>query len=261
VLEHDSGNWLTFPYYNVLIKGGLWGHRAALCWPLLDDGLLQIAQFTRLLRLARAPEAREARNIASVNARGGALRALRLSYGRVWCYLIGRFGHAFAGIIRRVHVSDCKRPVAVNLHNCPTVSPAKVAHASRYRTKTTRMEQHPFLYVESVAHADVEVTGNHRNGFILRMIVSGDFVVRGQPNNIRPVRCSVTRKDGELGSCRNVRWGRPPFYLICIDRRLHFLCERQPAYGCDCSTARQEQRLTSTSICALQPPSNVNGSD
>jgi hypothetical protein len=64
----------------------------------------------------------------------------------------------------------------VNLHNCPTVSPAEVAHARRYRTKTTRMEQQPFLYVEFVAHADVEVTGNHRNGFILRMIVSGDFV-------------------------------------------------------------------------------------
>jgi hypothetical protein len=46
------------------------------------------------------------------------------------------------------------------------------------------------LHVEFVAHADVEVTRNHGDGFILRMIVSRDFVVRRhfQPNNIRLVR-------------------------------------------------------------------------
>jgi hypothetical protein len=65
----------------------------------------------------------------------------------------------------------------VNLHYCPTVSPAIVAHTRRHHTKTTGMEHRPFLHVEFVTHADVEVTRNHRDSFILRMIVSGDFVV------------------------------------------------------------------------------------
>ena len=58
---------------------------------------------------------------------------------RCWCCLIGGFGHAFARIIRRIDVGDRKRSVAVK-NNCPTVSPAVVAHARRHRTKTTRIE-------------------------------------------------------------------------------------------------------------------------
>ena len=47
----------------------------------------------------------------------------------------------------------------------------------------------------------------------------------------------VASKDGDLRSCWNIRWGRVPvFFLICIDRRLHFLSGHR-AHGYDCRAA------------------------
>src|SRR4029077_10515644 len=81
----------------------------------------------------------------------------------------------FAPVILRVDVNDSKK---VHLHNGFPGGPAIVAHPRRRVGKAPRMQCHPFLHVELVAHADREFARNHRDGFSHRMITRGTPVAK-----------------------------------------------------------------------------------
>ena len=90
-----------------------------------------------------------------------------------------------ARIVRWIDVDDTKRPRTSNLHDGIAGHPSIIVRLAQVLRLATRTQQHAFVGVELVAHADMKLTRQYSDILILWMIMGRDFVARRhfQPNN------------------------------------------------------------------------------
>jgi hypothetical protein len=86
----------------------------------------------------------------------------------------------FARIVSRVDVHDGKRARTSDLNNGIFSSPCVVVHTRHDCTKPTGFERHALVHIKLIAHTDIEVARKHSHMLFGRMVVCGNFIVRGK---------------------------------------------------------------------------------